>query len=150
MPRRLFVPSQNRLALSCEYVPDAPAKTNDPAVNAVAVPLPPRATDNVPVVPATIGKPVALVSVAADGVPMLGVVSVGDVASTTAPLPVEVVAPVPPLVTGSVPLTCVVRPILPHTGATPTPPEIRALPTAALDSFDSVDAALAYKRSPVE
>ena len=44
--------------------------------------------------------------------------------------PVSVVAPVPPDDTGNVPLTCVVRPILPHDGAKPTPPEISAFPVA--------------------
>lgn len=49
-----------------------------------------------------------------DGVPSAGVVNVGPesvglVASTTAPEPVEVVTPVPPLATGSVPVTWVVR-----------------------------------------
>ena len=33
--------------------------------------------------------------------PILGVVNVGDVANTTDPLPVDVVAPVPPFATGS-------------------------------------------------
>jgi hypothetical protein len=45
----------------------------------------------------------------ADATPNTGVTRVGEVASTTAPLPVEVVAPVPPLATGSVPVTLVVR-----------------------------------------
>ena len=44
----------------------------------VVTPVPPRATDNVPVVPATIGSPVALVNVAADGVPRSGVVNDGE------------------------------------------------------------------------
>ena len=45
---------------------------------------------------------------------------------------------VPPLAIGRVPDTCVVRPILPHEGATPTPPEISALPVATSASFDRV------------
>ena len=40
-------------------------------------PVPPLATGNVPVVPPSIGKPVALVSVPLEGVPKAGVVSVG-------------------------------------------------------------------------
>jgi hypothetical protein len=67
----------------------------------VVTPVPPRATERVPVVPATIGSPVALVKVAADGVPRFGVTSVGDVARTTLPEPVDVDAPVPPSVTGT-------------------------------------------------
>ncbi|CAM6031534.1 unnamed protein product [Sphagnum compactum] len=41
-------------------------------------------------VSAVVGRPVALVSIKADGVPKDGVVSVGDVANTTLPLPVVV------------------------------------------------------------
>jgi hypothetical protein len=67
----------------------------------VVTPVPPRATERVPVVPATIGSPVALVKVAADGVPRFGVTSVGDVARTTLPEPVDVDDPVPPSVTGT-------------------------------------------------
>ena len=43
---------------------------------------------NVPVTPVERGNPVALVSVAADGVPRLGVVKTGDVARTIPPDPV--------------------------------------------------------------
>jgi len=42
-----------------------------------------------PLTPVLIGRPVALVSVAADGVPRLGVTSVGLVANTSEPLPVS-------------------------------------------------------------
>ena len=41
--------------------------------------------------------------------PSTGVTSVGLVESTVLPVPVEVVTPVPPLATGRVPDTCVVR-----------------------------------------
>ena len=41
IPRRLFTSSQKRFALSCEYTPPAPAKTTDPCVNTVLVPVPP-------------------------------------------------------------------------------------------------------------
>lgn len=47
------------------------------------------ATGSVPVTPVVSGKPVALVSVTADGVPRLGVVSDGLVANTRAPEPVS-------------------------------------------------------------
>ena len=51
--------------------------------------MPPLAINSVPVTPVVSGKPVAFVSVAADGVPRFGVVNTGDVArATTAPLPV--------------------------------------------------------------
>jgi hypothetical protein len=42
----------------------------------------------------------------AEAKPRTGVTSVGVVASTTEPVPVDVVVPVPPLSTGRVPATC--------------------------------------------
>jgi len=69
-------------------VPSAPLNvTNAPAeptltAKAVNTPVP------VPVRPVEIGRPVAFVSVNDDGVPRLGVTSVGDVANTMLPEPV--------------------------------------------------------------
>ncbi len=86
------------------------------AVAASVAPVPPRTTESVPVVPATIGSPVAFVSVAADGVPKLGVVKVGEVLNAMPPEPVTFcpnavatpvpneVIPVPPLATGKTPV----------------------------------------------
>jgi hypothetical protein len=55
-----------------------------------------------PLTPVDIGRSVAFVRVAKDGVPMLGVVSTGEVLSTTPPEPVDAaVTPVPPRETGS-------------------------------------------------
>jgi hypothetical protein len=54
-----------------------------------------------PDTPVLIGRPVALVSVADEGVPRAGVTSVGELLRTTEPVPVDVVVPVPPEVTGS-------------------------------------------------
>jgi hypothetical protein len=65
--------------------------------------VPPLATGSVPVTPVVSGSPVAFVRVADAGVPKVGVVSVGELLSTTEPVPVEVVTPVPPLPTGRVP-----------------------------------------------
>jgi hypothetical protein len=48
-------------------------------VELAVTPVPPRATDKVPVVPAIIGKPVILVAVPDAGVPSAGVVKVGEV-----------------------------------------------------------------------
>jgi hypothetical protein len=79
-------------------------KTTFPEPVEVVTPVPPLATDKVPVVPATIGSPVQLVKVPELGVPRTGVTSVGEVESTTFPEPVEVVTPVPPLATDSVPV----------------------------------------------
>jgi hypothetical protein len=85
-----------------------------------------------PETPVEIGRPVAFVSVAAEGVPRLGVTNVGEVANTKEPDPVSSVTaaaklddegvpkkvatpvpsdviPVPPLATGRVPVTPVVR-----------------------------------------
>ena len=47
-----------------------------------------------PLTPVAMGRPVALVSVAADGVPRFGVTSVGDVAKTNEPVPVSSVTAV--------------------------------------------------------
>ena len=62
-----------------------------------------------PLTPVEIGNPVALVRVPLVGVPSKGVTSVGDVESTTLPVPVEPVTPVPPFATGRVPVTPVVK-----------------------------------------
>jgi hypothetical protein len=64
-------------------------RTVEPVPVEVVVPVPPRATDKVPVVPATIGRSVAFVSVALEGVPRAGVTSVGEVAKTKLPVPVS-------------------------------------------------------------
>jgi hypothetical protein len=84
-----------------------------------------------PLTPVAIGKPVAFVKVALDGVPRAGVTNVGLLANTKAPVPVssdtaaarlaelgvprkvatpepKLVIPVPPLATGKVPVTPVV------------------------------------------
>jgi hypothetical protein len=49
------------------------------------------------------GRLVAFVRLSADGVPSAGVTRVGDVDSTTEPVPVLVVVPVPPLAGASGP-----------------------------------------------
>jgi hypothetical protein len=68
-------------------------------------PVPPLPTGNVPDTPVARGKPVAFDNTTALGVPKAGVVKVGEVDSTTFPVPVEDVTPVPPLATGKVPVT---------------------------------------------
>jgi hypothetical protein len=73
------------------------------------VPVPPLAIGSVPVTPVVKGSPVAFVSVAEEGVPKAGVTNVGLVDNTLLPEPVEAVTPVPPLATGSVPVTPVVK-----------------------------------------
>jgi hypothetical protein len=60
--------------------PEEPTLT----ASAVATPVPS------PDIPVDTGSPVAFVSVTVEGVPRLGVVSVGDVALTTLPVPVDV------------------------------------------------------------
>jgi len=100
----------------------------------VAVPVPPFATGSVPVTPVDKGKPVALVNVALVGVPKIGVTSVGLVDNTLLPEPVEVVTPVPPLATGSVPVTPVDKgsPVklvaVPLDGVPSTPPLTKGAP----------------------
>jgi hypothetical protein len=51
-----------------------------------------------------VAVPVMFVPTSADGVPKAGVTRVGLVDKTTLPVPVEIVTPVPPLATGSVPV----------------------------------------------
>jgi hypothetical protein len=79
----------------------------------VVTPVPPFKTGSVPVTPLVNERPVALVKVIDVGIPRIGVTRVGLVERTFAPEPVLVVTPVPPLVTGSVPVTPVAsgRPI---------------------------------------
>jgi hypothetical protein len=103
-------------------------KTLLPEPVEVVTPVPPFNTGRVPVTPVVRGSPVALVSVADVGVPKIGVTSVGEVARTLLPEPVEVVTPVPPFSTGRVPATPVVsgRPVafvkVPDDGVPNTPP----------------------------
>ncbi len=69
----------------------------------VATPVPKPET------PVEIGRPVPFVSVTADGVPRFGVVSVGEVAKTTLPLPVVVAALIAVPLPDRIPVTDVVR-----------------------------------------
>jgi len=86
-----------------------------------------------PDTPVLMGRPVALVSVADEGVPRAGVTSVGELLRTTAPVPVDVVTPVPPLATARVPAT-VTAPCVAVLGVRPVVPkliEVTATPVAA-------------------
>jgi hypothetical protein len=76
----------------------------------------PDAVDNA----AGAGIPVQLAKLPEVGVPNNGVTRVGEVPSTLAPVPVEVVTPLPPLATGSVPVTVV-------TGTPVVPSKINAI-----------------------
>jgi hypothetical protein len=76
-------------------------KTLLPEPVLVVTPVPPLETPSVPVIPVDKGRPVQLVSVPEVGIPSSGVTKVGLVARTTEPVPVAVVTPVPPDVTGS-------------------------------------------------
>ena len=95
----------------------------------VVTPVPPLATGNVPVTPVVKGNPVPLVNTTADGVPNAGVVNTGLVDNTTLPVPVEVVTPVPPLATESVPVVpaTIGNPValvkVPEDGVPNAPPE---------------------------
>ena len=110
----------------------------------VVTPVPPRATDKVPVVPATIGSPVIFVATPLAGVPNTGVTNVGEVANTNTPVPVSSVTadlrfaefgvaknvatllakPLTPVDIGN-PVILVAVPLagVPKTGATKTIPE---------------------------
>jgi len=70
----------------------------------LATPVPPLAPGKVPVTPVVKGKPVKFVATPEVGVPRTGVTSVGEVDKTTPPVPVEVVTPVPPLITATTPV----------------------------------------------
>lgn len=122
----------------------------------VAVPVPPLATGKRPVTPVVSGKPVVLVKVPDEGVPRAppgATKSVPAVAAVNAdvPLPlstpVSVVAPVPPLPTGKVPVTPVDRgrPVklvaVPDDGVPKAPPLVRYDPAGCLllNVFQSVD-----------
>jgi hypothetical protein len=109
----------------------------------VATPVPSPET------PVVSGKPVQLVSVPEVGVPKIGVTKVGEVASALAPLPVEVVTLVPPLATGKMPVTSVVRTTAPYEGAVEIPVERSTVLAAPLASFDRAVEPLAYRISPM-
>ena len=83
--------------------------SNAPFAGVVVNPVPPFAIGKVPVTPVVKGRPVTFVITPEAGVPRAGVTNVGLVDKTTLPEPVEVVTPVPPLATGSVPVTPVVK-----------------------------------------
>jgi hypothetical protein len=65
---------------------EAPLPFTNPEIE--DTPVPPLVTGRIPVTPLVSGNPVAFVKTTADGVPRLGVVSVGDVERTIAPVPV--------------------------------------------------------------
>ena len=86
VPQDVFVPSV------VKYLPLLPVWLGAKALKAalaVVWPVPPLPRPSVPVTPVVKGKPVALVSTPADGVPRSGVTSVGDVANTATPEPVS-------------------------------------------------------------
>ena len=109
------------------------------------VPVPPLAIGSVPVTPVVRGRPVAFVSVAEVGVPKIGVTNVGLVDNTLLPEPVEVVTPVPPFSTGSVPVTLVAKltnvvdvvPVPPFaTGSVPVTPVVKGRPVRLVATPD--------------
>ena len=80
------------LPVAVKLCVNAPACVTFPAsviVLEFATPVPPLAAGKMPVTPVVRGRPVALVSTAADGVPRFGVVRLGLVANTSAPEPVS-------------------------------------------------------------
>ena len=70
------------------------------------------------------------------GVPSSGVIRVGLVESTTAPVPVLVVTPVPPFATASVPAN-VTAPVVAVAGVRPVVPALNEV-TATLEADDHV------------
>ena len=66
---------------------------------------------------------VTLLMDVAEATPNVGVTSVGEFDNTTDPVPVDVVVPVPPLATLSVPLS-VIAPVVPVLGVNPVVPAL--------------------------
>lgn len=106
LPVAALLPLVTPTMFGVVMVGDVASVTEPEPVLAVA-PVPPFPTGRVPVTPVVSGRPVALVSTRAEGVPSAGVTNVGDVARTTDPLPVDADAPVPPCAT----VRGVVRPV---------------------------------------
>lgn len=76
--------------------------------------------------------PVRLVTTPLAGVPRAGVTSAGDVARTTDPVPVDVVTPVPPFSTASVPERVIVPALVmgpPDVAKPVVPPDMATLVT---------------------
>jgi hypothetical protein len=88
-----------------EFIVGELLNTRLPVPVDIDVPEPPLAIGKIPVTPVVKGKPVVLVKTPEVGVPRRGVIRVGEVLNTTEPVPVDVVTPVPPLVTAKVPVT---------------------------------------------
>ena len=63
--------------------------TTFPVPVAVVTPVPPLRTGKVPVTPVVNGNPVMFVATPEAGVPKFGVINVGELAKTTAPVPVD-------------------------------------------------------------
>lgn len=66
------------------------------------------------------------------GVPKIGVTKVGVLERTTLPVPVEAVTPVPPLATGSVPVTCDVKLTLESVPPKVKLPELVTVPVSVM------------------
>ena len=79
-----------------------------------------------------------LVSVPLVGVPKIGVTKVGLVDKTVLPVPVDVVTPVPPLATGKVPETCVVKLMLPVSPEVGSPVQLVSVPLVGVPKIGAV------------
>ena len=94
VPGRTGVPVKVGEALNTKFpVPVVPV-TADARLAAVGVPRKVATPVPSPEIPVETGRPVALVRVAADGVPRFGVVKTGETAKTAAPVPVSSVSSV--------------------------------------------------------
>ncbi|WP_175785380.1 hypothetical protein [Burkholderia ambifaria] len=100
-----MLPANVPFSVGLEIVGDVPSTGAPEPVAALARPAATPVPS--PDTPVAIGSPVPFVSVMADGVPRLGVTSVGEFDSTAEPVPVNVVVPVPPF--GPVSGFCSVR-----------------------------------------
>lgn len=144
--------AKTRLPLPVSFVMAVARLADDGVAKKVAMPVPRPDT------PVEIGKPVAFVSVADDGVPRAGVVRVGDVPNTSAPVPVSPVTadarfalegvprnvatpdprdviPVPPFAAASVPDSVIVPDVVigpPDVVSPVVPPDTATLVTVPL------------------
>lgn len=107
----------------CVGVPSEPLYVTKPPVALVALPSAVVTPVPVPAKPVDTGKPVTFDMTPETGVPRAGDTSVGKLESTTEPAPVEVVTPVPPFATASVPLS-VTAPVVAVFGVRPVVPAL--------------------------
>lgn len=118
--------------------------------------MPPREIGNVPEVPPSIGRLVALDKLADDGVPKAGDTKVGLFDNTTLPEPVDDVTPEPPRETGNVPVVppSIGSPVafvnVPEEGVPKAPPLTTGAPAEPTFTAKAVATPVPKPDTPVE